>query len=138
MNILDHVFFLIVAVVLPIVGYVTFQRLLRRVAAGEQVNPMHLYRTTALAQWALFVVLVMTWFLLERPFAELGFTLDAGEMTGSINTELDGDDEATELVVTLGIEAKGLLSSMFFGVIRDAVGRGLPAQVDEFATRIGS
>ncbi|MBT8197328.1 MAG: SRPBCC family protein [Acidimicrobiia bacterium] len=68
----------------------------------------------------------------------MSFILDAGEMTGSISTELDADDEATELVVTLGIEAKGLLSSMFFGVIRDAVGRGLPAQVDEFAHRIGA
>ncbi|NNC74503.1 MAG: SRPBCC family protein [Acidimicrobiia bacterium] len=69
---------------------------------------------------------------------KLGFALDAGEMTGFISTELDGDDEATELVVTLNIEAKGLLSSMFFSVIRDAVGRGLPSQVDGFATRIGS
>lgn len=66
----------------------------------------------------------------------LGFALDAGEMTGSIHTELDGDDEATDLIVTLGIEARGILSTMFFTAIRDAVGRGLPAQVDSFAKRI--
>ena len=77
MSLLDHAFFVIVAVVLPVVGFISFRRLLRRAAAGEAVNPMHLYRTTALVQWMLFVVLLVMWLLLGRPLSALGFTLDA-------------------------------------------------------------
>ena len=77
MSFLDHAFFVIVAMVLPVVGFFSFRRLLRRVAAGEQINPMHLYRTTALVQWALFLILITTWIVLDRPLAALGFTFDA-------------------------------------------------------------
>ncbi len=76
MNLLDHAFFIAVAVVLPVVGFISFRRLLRRAAAGEAVNPMDLYRTTALAQWAVFVVLLIMWMMLGRPLSALGFTLD--------------------------------------------------------------
>ncbi|MDJ0709376.1 MAG: type II CAAX endopeptidase family protein [Woeseiaceae bacterium] len=77
MHFLDHAFFALVAVVLPIVGYFSFRRLLKRAAAGEQINPMHLYRFTALAQWILFVLLFTIWFAMGRPLAALGFTLEA-------------------------------------------------------------
>ena len=77
MHYLDHAFFVIIAVVLPTAGFISFRRLLKRVAAGEQVNPMHLYRFTALAQWVLFVALFTIWFATGRPLSELGFTLDA-------------------------------------------------------------
>ena len=75
MSIFDHAYFLIAAVVVPVVGFISFRRLLRRVAAGEQVRPMHLYRATGLAQWALFVLLAILWFASGRSFATLGFDL---------------------------------------------------------------
>ena len=76
MSVFDHAYFLIVAAVLPVAGFVSFRRLMRRVAAGELVRPMHLYRVTVLVQWVLFAVLAIAWFASERSFAALGFTLE--------------------------------------------------------------
>ena len=75
MHLIDHAYFLAAVVLMPVVGFISFRRLMRRVAAGETVDPMHLYGTTALVQWTLFVILAVTWIALERPFAALGFTL---------------------------------------------------------------
>jgi hypothetical protein len=60
--------------------------------------------------------------------------LDAGELRGRLSTTLsaNGRDD-THLEVTLEIEPRGTLSILFFGVISDAIGRGLPSQVEHFA-----
>jgi hypothetical protein len=36
------------------------------------------------------------------------------------------------------VESKGLLASMFFSVIADAIGSGLPRSVEEFAASFAS
>lgn len=60
--------------------------------------------------------------------------LDAGEMAGTLTTELaQNGDGTTRVTVTLKVVSRGMLSTLFFPVVSDAVGRGLPRQVDEFA-----
>lgn len=60
-------------------------------------------------------------------------SLDATEIVGTLTTELQPDGRGTMLTVVLSVEAKGMLATLFFGVISEALGRGLPGQVDGFA-----
>ena len=76
MAILDHLYFLTIAVAQPIVGYISFNRLLRRVEAGETISPTHLYKTTMAGHWTLFAILLAIWFFAERSWNALGFGLD--------------------------------------------------------------
>ena len=46
MTIIDHLFFLGLAVAYPIASYFSFKRLMRRVAAGEAVGPTEIYKST--------------------------------------------------------------------------------------------
>jgi len=84
MTIFDHVFFLAIAVAQPIVGYISFNRLVRRVEAGETISPSHLYDTTMAGHWSLFAVLLAIWFFTERSWDALGFGLElnAGFLAG--------------------------------------------------------
>ena len=60
--------------------------------------------------------------------------LDAGELRGTLSTKLSPNGRNdTHLEVSLEIEPRGTLAILFFGVISDAVGRGLPSQVEGFA-----
>lgn len=59
--------------------------------------------------------------------------LDASEISGSIAvTVAESGDEPT-LTVELTAQSKGVLAGMFWGPITDAIGRGFPTQVEEFA-----
>jgi len=65
-------------------------------------------------------------------------SLDGGEVGGILETQLNGSGKkSTDLVVTLDIRSQGMMSSIFFPVIRDAVGKGFGDQVDEFAAQFG-
>lgn len=75
MTLADHLFVVVVVLVQPIAGYVTFRRLLRRVAAGETINRYQLYNRTIIGQWILFLVLGALWLANTRPVSALGFTL---------------------------------------------------------------
>jgi len=69
----------------------------------------------------------------ERPHL-MRLDLDAGEMAGSLETRMtENGDGSTKLVVTLEVVARGMLSTLFFPVLSEAVGRGLPQQVEQFA-----
>ena len=60
--------------------------------------------------------------------------LDATEVVGTLTTRLaENGDSATHLEVTLEIESRGMLSTMFFPIVSETVGRGLPMQVEGFA-----
>lgn len=59
--------------------------------------------------------------------------LDAGEMAGKISIDLVGGNPSTELTVELEFRTKGMLSSMFFPLIRDAIAKGFPDQIEGFA-----
>ena len=60
--------------------------------------------------------------------------LDAGEVTGDLEARLEPDgDDHTAVHITLQISSRGILSTMFFPAISQAVGQGLPDQVAAFA-----
>ncbi len=58
--------------------------------------------------------------------------LDSGELKGSLTAEIH-DDESSRLTVTLEVASKGAMGSLFFPLISEAIGRGLPEQVERFA-----
>lgn len=76
MTLLDHGFILIIAIIYPIAGFISFRRLLRRAAAGESVNRNQLYRTTTTGHWTLFFVGMAIWAGAGRPWTGLGFALE--------------------------------------------------------------
>ena len=54
--------------------------------------------------------------------------LDSSELTGALIADIDEEDPA--LVVTLEVASKGAMASMFFPIIAEAIGRGLPQRLD--------
>ncbi len=64
--------------------------------------------------------------------------LDTSEMSGEINVELSGGNPGgTHAVVAIELRSKGLLSSMFFPAIKNAIGSGFPDQVADMGTKLG-
>ena len=60
--------------------------------------------------------------------------LDSSELTGALIADIDEDQPA--LAVTLEVSSKGPMASMFFPIIAEAIGRGLPQQVEQFAASL--
>ena len=65
----------------------------------------------------------------------MAWNVDTTEIKGTTSVALRPAGESTEVTVTLEVESKGLLASMFFPVIASAIGSGLPRSVEEFTTR---
>ncbi len=88
MTIADHLYFLLIAVAAPVLGYFSFRRLLRRVHAGESISPAHLYKFTMANHWTLFALLLVLWVVSGRAFADLGFgvEIDTRFMVGTLLT----------------------------------------------------
>ena len=78
MHAFDHLFVLLVFVVQPIHGALEYRKFLRQIAAGNAPDPSVLYRDTAIAEWNALLVLVVAWYWLGRPFADLGFVVAVG------------------------------------------------------------
>jgi hypothetical protein len=70
----------------------------------------------------------------RRP-ERMTLTLRTDEMRGSITTDLSPGPVGTDLAVTLHAEATGMLATLFWGVVVQAIGRGFPKQVDGFRER---
>ncbi|MGB9358546.1 MAG: SRPBCC family protein [Acidimicrobiia bacterium] len=65
--------------------------------------------------------------------------LDTSEMSGTITAELSpANPGGTEAVVAIELKSKGLLSSMFFPAIKNAIGSGFPGQVSDMGARLSS
>ena len=65
--------------------------------------------------------------------------LDTSEMSGTITADLTpANPGGTEAVVAIELRSKGLLSSMFFPAIKNAIGSGFPEQVTGMGAKIGS
>ncbi len=62
--------------------------------------------------------------------------LDAGEMAGVISIDLGEGNPSTAIDVTLDFRSKGMLSAMFFPVIRSAIQNGLAQQMEDFAASL--
>ena len=75
MTVLDHAFVFFIAIVYPIIAFIGFRRLLKRVAAGERVDPGELYRNTIISHWTLFLVCIAIWAFAGRPWPAMGFGL---------------------------------------------------------------
>jgi len=75
MLLLDHGFAIFIAIVYPIVSFISYRRLLRRVAAGAAPDRSQLYRNTLLSHWTLFFVCMALWAGAARPWPALGFSL---------------------------------------------------------------
>lgn len=75
MTLLDHAFVFFIAIVYPVVAFISFRRLLKRVAAGEKVVPGELYRNTIFTHWTLFLGCMAIWAFAGRPWPAMGFGL---------------------------------------------------------------
>ena len=65
--------------------------------------------------------------------------LDTSEMAGTITASLSpGNPGGTDAIVEIEIRSKGLLSSMFFPAIKNAIGSGFPDQVSDMGVRLSS
>ena len=62
--------------------------------------------------------------------------VEASEVSGWIRTELSPSADRLSITVTLRLEAKGFLATLFFGVLQSTVSKGLPQSVEEFAARL--
>lgn len=72
-----------------------------------------------------------------NPPVRMRLELDAREMAGELEAVVVANgDGATRITVTLAVESRGMLSTLFFPVVSEAVGNGLPAQVDGFAASL--
>lgn len=64
--------------------------------------------------------------------------LDAREVIGSLETHLEPNgDGSTIVTVTLEVVSRGTLSTLFFPIVSEAIAKGLPAQVENFANSLG-
>lgn len=64
-------------------------------------------------------------------------SLDSSELTGSLIADLD-ENVSLQLAVTLEVVSKGTMAALFFPLIAEAIGRGLPEQVEAFAVTLNS
>lgn len=71
-----------------------------------------------------------------RADQHLRMALTSSEMEGSIAVTLEPAGTGTAVHVEMTAASKGFLSSMFWSVVREAIARGLPAQVDEFVANL--
>jgi membrane protease YdiL (CAAX protease family) len=71
----DHLLAVILAVVYPVAGYISFRRLLRRIEAGEAVDRTGLYLNTIAGHWTLFTMVLLLWRWAGRDWNSLGFGL---------------------------------------------------------------
>ena len=63
--------------------------------------------------------------------------LDTSEIAGTISVDLtEGNPPGTHIDVTVELQSKGLLSSMFFPIVTRAIGDGLANQVKDLAIRL--
>jgi carbon monoxide dehydrogenase subunit G len=64
--------------------------------------------------------------------------LDAGEMAGKVAVNLSqGNPGGTDAEVSIELRSKGMLSSLFFPAIKNAVGSGFPEQVADMGAQLG-
>ena len=73
MQLVDHIFILLLFVVQPVYGVFESRRYDARAKAGWPVDRIRFYRQTALLEWTFLAVLLAAWFTFGRPIANLGF-----------------------------------------------------------------
>jgi len=73
MELVDHLFILLIFVALPIYSAIESRRYLARIEAGQPANQVRFYLKTAAMQWVYLAALGIVWWILGRPITDLGF-----------------------------------------------------------------
>ena len=72
MQLVDHLFIILLFVVQPIHGAWAYRRYLEKIAAGEPEDRVKLYRQTAILEWVALAALAAAWWFYGRPASDLG------------------------------------------------------------------
>lgn len=75
MTSLDHLFIFIITIVFPVVSFISYRKLLARIANGEKVERSEMYNSTIVSHWSLFAIALVLWGFSDRSWADLGFGL---------------------------------------------------------------
>ena len=67
----------------------------------------------------------------------ISWSVRNSEIKGRLRVELTETSPGTQIEVTLEAESASFMSGMFFPVIANTIGSGLPAAVDDFAQGFG-
>jgi len=78
MQLVDHIFVLLLFVVQPIHGAMSYRRYVTKIKAGLKSDPARLYLQTLTLEWVALAVLGTAWYLLGRPITDLGFVQAGG------------------------------------------------------------
>lgn len=78
MHPVDHALVLLLVVVQPISGAVSYRRYLGQIESGHPANRTKLYRQTLILEWLALAALAAAWFVLNRPVSDLGFVSPGG------------------------------------------------------------
>ena len=78
MQLVDHVFILLLFVLQPIHGAFEARYYIARARAGHPAERVRFYRQTALMEWTILVLLAAAWFDFGRPVSDLGFVISGG------------------------------------------------------------
>jgi len=78
MHLVDPIFLLLLFVVQPIYGAISFRRYFARVKEGKPARRVRAYLQTMAMEWAFLAALAFAWFKLDRPVADLGFVAPGG------------------------------------------------------------
>jgi len=68
--------------------------------------------------------------------SRMKLNLATRELVGALFADITAQSDGSQLRVTLAIEARGMLASLFFPAISQAVGSGLSTQVDAFVSSL--
>jgi membrane protease YdiL (CAAX protease family) len=83
MQLVDHIFILLIFVVQPIYGAIDTRRYLARIKAGQPANQVRFYVETSIVEWVFLTALGIAWWILGRPITDLGFrNLEGLELWG--------------------------------------------------------
>lgn len=82
LHILDHIFFVLIALVFPVVDFFAIRKRAALISAGRTELRMKLYRKIIWEEWGATLVLIAVWFLLGRTAAGLGLIPQGGAWIG--------------------------------------------------------
>lgn len=72
-----------------------------------------------------------------EPGSSLRLALDSTEITGAIEVTI-APGASARVTVTLEAAPRGMLATLFWGVVGEALRRGITTQVEEFAARLAN
>ena len=78
MTFVDHLFVMLLFIVQPILGALSYRRYLRRIKAGYPADRIEVYLWTGIIQWLALAALTALWFWQHRPYSDLGFVPAGG------------------------------------------------------------